>query len=126
MGKAKDNGEVEMGWIVLGKPLGLSETDILRAFAKKGRDGTPVIRFELKKESAEKFAELTGNHIGSRLAILVDGLVYSAPVIRAAIQGGKVEITGDFTGQQAEMIAQTLLLGRVPVELRAVLEKSPD
>ena len=76
-----------------------------------GRFGTePVVKFVFKPEGGEKFYELSSNNIGRRVAILIDGVVITAPTLQSAIstQG---EITGDFTPAEAQELAVLLKSG---------------
>ena len=72
--------------------------------------GQPVITvdFELSPTAATQFAKLTRENIGRRLAIIVDGKVISAPVIRSEIPGGRGKITGDFTLEEANRLAELI------------------
>ena len=86
----------------------LSNVDIARARVKKGLVG-PVVEAKLTEEGAKKFAQVTMDHLGKPLAIVVDGQVISAPVIREWISGGKLIISGDLTPEQVERIAQGIV-----------------
>lgn len=76
-----------------------------------GRTGTePVVVFEFKPEGGEKFYELTSKNIGRQLAVVVDGVVYSAAVINDAIRNSG-SITGGFTWEAAQDLATALKSG---------------
>jgi preprotein translocase subunit SecD len=77
----------------------------------------------LNPEGARLFAELTRANVGQQLAILVDGEVYSAPVIAAPITGGRVSISGQFTHEEASDLA-TLLANPLEVPLRIIEEQA--
>ena len=66
------------------------------------------INVTLSEGGAKIFEAVTRNSIGKRIAIMVDGKVISAPVVRDKISGGKVQITGSFSQQEAEAIAKKL------------------
>lgn len=70
--------------------------------------GQPVIDVTFTDQGRRRFAEVTRNNIDRRLAIIIDGQVYSAPVIRTEIPGGKAEISGDFTQQEAEDLSHRI------------------
>ncbi len=70
-----------------------------------GASGEPQIDIELSPEGKELFAAITRDNLNKRLAIVMDGQVYAAPIIRSEIQSGKASITGHFTRQQAEALA---------------------
>jgi preprotein translocase subunit SecD len=67
--------------------------------------GAPAISIEFSEEGKELFAAVTKENINKRLAIVLDGQLYSAPVIRSEISGGKAQITGSFTEEQARELA---------------------
>lgn len=67
--------------------------------------GAPEIEVEFSPEGSELFAAVTREHLNQRLAIVLDGQVYQAPVIRSEIPGGKAQITGNFTELEAREIA---------------------
>lgn len=82
----------------------------------------PYVGLEFKPQGARLFEELTGASIGKRLAIVLDGNVYSAPVVQARIAGGSAQITlgsGDYntTMMEARDLALVLRAGALPVEL---------
>jgi len=87
--------------------------------------GRPQVALEFTPEGAKKFAEITRKNIGKRLAIVLDGRVYSAPVIRSAITGGRAVIEGLASVEEATEIALVLRSGSLPVgveveEVRAI------
>src|SRR5690606_11112676 len=61
------------------------------------QNGQPVVSFELDKEGARLFGEMTTNNIGRSLVIVLDDKVIAAPVIRSVIAGGRGGISGSFT-----------------------------
>ena len=73
--------------------------------------------FSLNREGARKFGEATRRLTGRQLAIVLDGVVQSAPTVQAAITGGEGEITGDFSEPEAKDLAVVLSSGALPVEL---------
>ncbi|HVR35349.1 MAG TPA: hypothetical protein VMS21_05805 [Methylomirabilota bacterium] len=85
--------------------------------------GAPDIHFSLNPEGARLFAELTQANVGRQLAILLNGEVYSAPLITGPITGGQVSITGQFTHEDASDLA-TLLANPLEVPLRIIEEQA--
>ncbi|MBE0477643.1 protein translocase subunit SecD [Candidatus Aerophobetes bacterium] len=85
-----------------------------------GEWGQPYVSIDFTSEGAEKFAELTGRHIGERLAIILDDVVKSAPVIRTRITGGKAVIEGNFTMDEASELRIVLKSGALPVPLNII------
>jgi preprotein translocase subunit SecD len=67
--------------------------------------GVPQIDIEFSEVGKELFAAITKENINKRLAIVLDGKLYSAPVIRSEIPGGKAQITGSFTVEEANKLA---------------------
>lgn len=76
-----------------------------------------VIEFELTPQGSEVFGPYTGANIGQPMAIVLDGVVLSAPVIRDALPTGGV-ISGEFTEQDAKQLALQLRSGALPIPLR--------
>jgi protein-export membrane protein SecD len=82
----------------------------------------PYVSLDFKSEGAKVFEEITGKNIGRRMAIVLDGNVYSAPVIQDRIAGGSAQITlgfGDYNSliSEARDLALVLRAGALPVEL---------
>ena len=101
-------------------------TDAAMAFDQ--RTGQPIVTFRLDSVGAKRFAEITRAHVGEPFAIVLDGKVLSAPVIREPIIGGTGEISGDFTAEEASSLAALLRAGSLPVPLTVVEERTvgPD
>jgi SecD/SecF fusion protein len=74
----------------------------------------PVVSITFTKEGARKFAAITGENVGRRLAIVLDGKVKSAPVIREKIPSGEGVIQGRFTPEEANDLAIVLRAGALP------------
>lgn len=70
--------------------------------------GSPRINLLFKSEGASLFADITREHVGHQMAIVLDGELYSAPVIRTEILGGSCEISGDFDLREANELANVL------------------
>lgn len=93
------------------------------AFVGYGPSGFPEVNFVLNKEGAEKFAKVTGENINRRLAIVLDGVVKSAPVIRDRIPDGRGQISGDFTMDEAKELAVVLRAGALPAEVKIIYQQ---
>ena len=74
---------------------------IKSAMVVRGNMGEPQINFTLDSEGAEKFAKITTDHQGERMAIILDGELYSAPNIHEPITTGSGQITGNFEQREA-------------------------
>jgi SecD/SecF fusion protein len=95
--------------VVKKKPENHLAGDIVEsAMAIRGKLGEPLIEFRLNSDGAKRFAEVTHNNIGQRLAIILDGELYSAPVIQGEIPTGSGQITGRFTPEEAMQLANVL------------------
>ncbi len=86
------------------------------------KNNRPIITFSLNSEGAQIFGDFTGKNVGNHLAIVLDGKVYSAPVIQTRIGGGHGQISGDYTVQQAEDLAIALRSGALQAPI-VMLEK---
>jgi preprotein translocase subunit SecD len=82
----------------------------------------PYVALEFDPQGARIFERITGEHVKERLAIVLDGVVYSAPVIQEKISGGKASITGSFTMDEARDLAIVLRAGALPAPIK-ILEK---
>jgi len=84
----------------------------------------PYVSVELNSKGAAVFSDLTGENTGRRLAIVLDGTVYSAPVIREKIPSGKAQITGNFSVQEANDLAIVLRAGALPAPVKVIEERT--
>ena len=84
----------------------------------------PYVEFELNSEGAARFEELTGANVNRRMAIVLDNTVYSAPVIRDRIPGGRAIIQGDFELQEARDLAIVLRAGALPAPVTIAEERT--
>lgn len=99
-------------------PALLSGSDLASARASfEPGTGRPVVELSFKPEGASKFADITRQNVGRRLAIVLDDKVYTAPNINQAITGGNAIITGLSGLEEASDIALVLRSGALPVKL---------
>ncbi len=84
--------------------------------------GTPSIGFTFNKEGGKLFEQFTGANVGKYLAIVLDGVVHSAPVIKTRIGGGSGVIEGSFTMEEARDLAIVLRAGSLPAPV-SIIEK---
>ncbi len=91
------------------------------AYPSTDEYGMPAVSFELNSQGAGIFTNYTSKHIGTRLAIVLDNKVQSAPVIRSAI-GSKGQITGQFTFEEAKDLAIVLRAGALPAPVKIIEE----
>jgi preprotein translocase subunit SecD len=84
----------------------------------------PLVELRLDPEGARHFDALTGANVGRQLAIVLDGFVHSAPVIRERIPGGVASITGNFTIKEARDLAIVLRAGALPAPVTLIEERT--
>lgn len=84
--------------------------------------GRPEISMTMNPTGARKWARLTGDNIGRQVAIVLDNYVYSAPVVQGEITGGNSSISGNFTVDEAQDLANILKAGKMPAPTRIVEE----
>ncbi len=82
----------------------------------------PYISLELNPEGRRKFERVTGNNVNRRLAIVLDGVVYSAPNIQERIAGGRAQITGRFTHSEAQELSIVLNTGNLRAPINVLSE----
>lgn len=94
--------------VMVRKRAEMTGSGIRSAMVTRGNMGEPEINFNLDSQGAERFAEITRENVGRRLAIILDGELYSAPVIRTAIETGSGSITGKFDDREAFELVNVL------------------
>jgi len=92
-------------------------TDAAQDFDQAGR---AEVTMAMNGTGARIWKNLTGANIGRRIAIVLDGYVYSAPVINGEIPGGRSSISGSFTVEEAKDLANVLKAGKLPAPTRIV------
>ncbi|MCK9229546.1 MAG: protein translocase subunit SecD [Syntrophales bacterium] len=90
--------------------------------AIEGRFGAPYVSIKFDTQGARDFERITAQHVRKRLAIVLDGVVHSAPVIQERISGGQAQITGDFSMEDARDLAIVLRAGALPAPV-VILEQ---
>lgn len=83
----------------------------------------PVVSMSMNTEGARRWAQLTKANTGKAIAIVLDGVVYSAPRVSGEISGGNSQISGNFTIEDTKDLANTLKSGRMPAPARIVQEE---
>jgi SecD/SecF fusion protein len=81
-----------------------------------------VVSMQMNSTGAKIWKKLTGNNIGKRIAIVLDNYVYSAPVVNGEIPNGNSQISGNFTIEEGEDLANVLKAGKLPAPTRIVEE----
>ena len=95
--------------------------------AEMGFDQTmyePLILLQFDDEGSKLFEEITERNIGKPLAIYIDGISISAPTVQQRISGGKAQITGKFTIDEAKELARNLSAGALPVPIELISQQT--
>ena len=88
------------------------------------RYGEPNVSLKFNSQGATDFERITGENVRKRLAIVLDGIVHSAPVIQERISGGQAQITGSFTMEEARDLAIVLRAGALPAPVNILEERT--
>ena len=132
--------DVAFKWAIKGDPMAdgrlfLYAIKVERADGKAPLDGSVIsdaratysqtgsdaeVSMAMNSNGITEWAQLTADNIGKCVAIVLDGYVYSAPVVRQKIEGGNSSISGNFTIQEAQDLANVLKSGKVPAPARII------
>ena len=111
--------------VAVRRQIEVDGANLTRASAgQDSRTGEWVVHFALDRVGAKRFADVSTRHVGEPFAIVLDGKVISAPVIREPIIGGQGQISGNFSVQDANDLAVLLRAGALPAPLTVVEERS--
>jgi len=88
------------------------------------RYGEPHVSIKFNSQGAVDFERITSENVRKRLAIVLDGIVHSAPVIQERISGGQAQITGNFTMEEARDLAIVLRAGALPAPVNILEERT--
>ena len=105
-------------------PVVLSGKDLVNAEMAPDSLGRMGVSIEFNSEGAKLFEEATGRMVGKQLAIVLDNVVISAPVVQDRISGGRAQITGRFTADEAGRLAIMLKAGALPVAVEIAENRS--
>ena len=84
----------------------------------------PIILLQFNEEGAKIFEELTARNIGKPLAIYIDQVMISAPVVQEKIVGGRAQISGNFTIEEARELARNLNAGALPLPIELIFHQN--
>jgi len=84
----------------------------------------PMVLLQFNEEGAQLFGVLTEKNIGKFLPIYIDGILISAPTVQEKISGGKAQITGSFTVEEAQILSRNLNAGALPVPINLISQQS--
>lgn len=111
---------VDRHWLMTGK-------DIENAYPVKDEFGQRKIILRFNTAGAKRFGQITTEYTNRMLAIVLDGKLYCAPVIKVPIINGNAEISGSFSNEEAKNISDALVSGSLPVKLKvsAIFDTDP-
>ncbi len=93
-------------------------TDAREEYSQHG--ATAEVSMVMNASGARTWARMTADNVGRSIAIVLDGYVYSAPLVNGEIEGGRSSITGQFTIQEAKDLANVLKSGKLPAPARII------
>lgn len=97
---------------------------LISAAAAFDQNGSPAVDIAFDSRGTKLFAKLSTDNVGKRFAIVLDGKVYSAPVFREAILGGRAQISGNFKVEEAQDLSAILNAGALPAAVKVVEERT--
>lgn len=125
---AKDkntNENIPVETLALSKDIALEGGDIAKSNVGRDDFGQYKVDFSLTPDGSKKFAEVTApKNKGKKLAIVIDNMIKSAPVINEQILTGSANITGSFTFQEADILTKVINEGALPVDLKITEERT--
>lgn len=122
MGRGNDTQSA--GSLVLDKDVLLTGENVANARPGFDQFNQPYVTLTFNNRGAAIFERVTSENVGKRLAIVLDGKVYSAPVIQEKIAGGRASISGQFTTEEAQDLALILRAGSLPAPVTILEERS--
>lgn len=122
--KPLPDGSVNKEPLVVRKSVVMTGDVITDAGTQFDTYGQPYVSISFNRRGARQFERITGENVNKRMAIVLDGTVHSAPVIRAKIMGGRAVIEGRFTDEEAHDLALVLRAGSLPAPVTVLEERS--
>jgi len=114
-------GEIEdpfQGTDLTGRYLDKAELDFDHTTYK------PLVLLQFNEEGSRIFEDLTSEQVGKPLAIYIDGIPISSPIVQEKISGGRAQITGSFTIDEAKQLARNLNAGALPVPINLISQQT--
>ena len=126
--ETEPEGDSEQGELLFIKKAAepVRGADVDRAQPSTSQFGGYEVLLRFNNRGAAAFGAVTAENVGRRMAIMLDGKVYSAPNIRDAITGGSAQISGSFTAEEVQRLASILNGGRMRVQTRIDSEFGTD
>lgn len=123
--KTPEEKEKEESTPVVFARTNLSGADLKRSLVSFDQQkGSPQISLEFTDKGAKKFEKITKRNVGKPLAIFLDEMPVTAPVVQETIAGGKAVITGQFTLKEAQRLSIQLNAGALPVPIKVLEQKN--
>jgi preprotein translocase subunit SecD len=120
-----DNGEAIYQFYILKKDPELTGGVVVNARSNiDPTSNSPVVYMEMNSDGSADWARITGSNINKRIAIVLDNVVYSAPVVRNKITGGNSQIEGMANIQEAKLLEIVLKAGALPAPLTIIEERT--
>ncbi len=85
---------------------------------------SPIVTMQMNSDGADEWERITGANIGKRIAIILDGVVYSAPVVQNKIPGGHSQITGMANLEEAKLLSIVLKAGALPAPVQIIEQQT--
>ena len=120
------NGKPARTVFIVERAVQMDGKEVNDAYQTMNQYGQREIILSFKPAGAARFGEITSCNVGRQLAIILDGELYSAPVINQAITGGNAQITGSFSREEAENISNALKSGSVPFSMTILAQSDID
>lgn len=123
------NGKIDLSGAMSGNDQ-FTSTELTGRFLSRStlqfdsQTGQPVVALQFNDEGSKLFEKITGDNIGKRIAIYLDGGIVSAPTVNQAITGGQAIISGDFTPDEAKVLVGRLNSGALPVPITLIATDS--
>jgi preprotein translocase subunit SecD len=105
------------------KKVGLTGADLKMAAPGTDSYGKPTVSIEFNAQGAKKFREVTARSVGKPIAILLDNKIISAPNVEEPINGGRAQITGNFSVYEVRDLVIKLKAGALPVPVKIISNK---
>lgn len=123
--KEKDDRGIyrEASPLLVKKEAELTGGYLVDAYVGYGSSGFPDVNISFNKQGTEKFEDITRRNVQKRLAIILDEVVKSAPVIRERISGGRAQISGRFSMEEAKELAIVLRAGALPAKVSIIYQE---
>ncbi|WP_320036144.1 protein translocase subunit SecD [Halarcobacter sp.] len=119
----EDTNNPQIKYLVKEIPI-LNGSQVIDAKVAFDQGNQPIINFTLNSSGSRIFGDFTGKNVGKRLAVVLDGKVYSAPNIRERIGGGSGQISGGFSTVEAGNVAIALRSGALPASVELLEKRS--